>query len=163
MTPKWLYLIPAACVYCTLFQSSFFPPPQLSNHIFSQCFCLALGVLIGGYGPEVALWGLLFRNNGLYEFLSCFSPPSSLQIKDPDSQSITGLNSLLGYISSLFFILYCRLKWKSLPLRETYQGQNDLWNYPLLLRRYHAISSVRFKSLRGPWWVEKNIWIDSWI
>lgn len=126
MTPKWLYLIPAACVYfSTLFQSSF-PPPQLSNHIFSQCFCfffLPWGLLIGSYGPEVALWGLLFRNNGVYEFLSCFSPPSSPQIKDPDSQSITGLNSLLGYISSLFFILYCRLKWKSSRLERHIKGK----------------------------------------
>lgn len=31
------------------------PTPQLSNHIFSHRFCLALGVLIGGYGPAVAL------------------------------------------------------------------------------------------------------------
>lgn len=31
------------------------PTPQLSNHIFSHRFSLALGVLIGSYGPAVAL------------------------------------------------------------------------------------------------------------
>lgn len=111
------------CLFLHIVPKQFFPPPQLSNHIFSQCFCLALGVLIGGYGPEVSLRGLLFQNNGVSEFLSCFFPPSSPQIKDPDSQSITGLNSLLGYISSLFFLLYCRLKWKSSRLERHNKGK----------------------------------------
>lgn len=141
---------------CTLFRQhvfisahcseAVFPRPQLSNHIFSQCFCLALGVLIGGYGPEVALWGLLFRNNGLYEFLSCFSPPSSLQIKDPDSQSITGLNSLLGYISSWFFILYCRLKWKSSRSERHIKGK---MTSEIILFSWEDIMPSPQRGLRG--------------
>lgn len=103
------------------------------------------------------LVSLLFWNNALYEFLMCFPGPSSPQIKDPDSQSIPQLNSLLGYISTLFFIRCCTLKWKSLLLEKHITGK---MTSEMILFSWVRITASLHRGWRG--FKDFDEWSNAW-